>query len=218
MKKILTIGALLFPMFLSAQIKTEIGVRLGMNISGLSLSSDGKLVGVKYNNLIGFAGGGYAQFRKGKLAIQPEILFSQQGQVYSTNYNSNLRTDLSYINIPVLIKYYPTGGLNVYAGGQFGVLASAKGDVVALNNGNVGQAILNQDLSRYLNSTDFAFVFGAGIDLPWRVSLSIRYNLGLTDVNKYQGGSTDTPSFSKANTQNQVIQLSVGYRIWKLGK
>jgi hypothetical protein len=204
-----------------AQLKTEIGVKGGLNISGLALSSDGKLSGAKYNNLMGFHGGAYALLRFSKLGIQPEILFSKQGQNYTTPNYSNLRTDLNYINVPVMIKYYLGSVVNLQAGPQIGFLVSAKGDLIQIiSGGQLGQAVLNQDLKPYLNSTDLSFAFGAGLDLPFGLNMNLRYNLGLSNINKYKGGSgsTDTPSFSTAYTRNQVLQFSVGYRFLKLGK
>lgn len=214
-------GACVLMFFLtkvSAQLKTEFGVKGGLNVNGLSLSSDGKLSGAKYNNLTSFHGGAYALLRLSKLGIQPEIIFSRQGQNYTTPNYSNLRTDLNYINVPIMIKYYLVGGLNIQAGPQFGFLVSAKGDLVQVTPSGTGQATLSQDLKSYMNSTDYSFAFGAGLDLPLGINIGIRYNLGLSNVNKYKGGSSTSPSFSIANTQNQVFQISLGYRFFKLGK
>src|SRR5580765_72046 len=90
-------GLMFFQMKVSAQLKTEFGLKGGLNVNGLSLSSDGKLAGAKYNNLTSFHGGAYALLRLSKLGIQPEIIFSKQGQNYTTINYSNLRTDLNYI-------------------------------------------------------------------------------------------------------------------------
>lgn len=200
-----------------AQLKTEFGVKGGLNISGLSLSSDKKLPSVKYNNLKGFHAGVYALVRVGKLGIQPEIVYSQQGQLYNAPTYSNLRTDLAYINIPIIIKYYLVGGLNLQAGPQMSILASAKGDLVQVSSGGAGQPVFGQNLKGYLNGTDYSFAFGAGLDLPAGINLGIRYNIGLSNINKFKGGDP-SPSFSLATTHNQVFQLSVGYRFLKLGK
>ena len=210
---------------LKAQLKTEFGLKGGLNVSGLSLSSDKKLSGAKYNNLNGFHFGAYALLKKGKLGIQPEIIYSQQGQLYNIGSYSNLRTELNYINVPVMLKYYLVGGLNVQAGAQLGFLVSAKGD---LENSTAGApyAILGQDIKSYVNSTDFGLSLGAGIDVPFGLTLGLRYNIGLSNINKYHGNqgatsgpdSGNSPSFSLAKTHNQVLQLSVGYRLFKLGK
>jgi hypothetical protein len=63
---------------------------------------------------------------------------------------------------------------------------------------------------------------GVGINLPVNLNLNVRYNIGITDINKNSGGATFSdglqPSFSTAYTRNQVLQVSLGYRLGKLGK
>jgi len=55
-----------------------------------------------------------------------------------------------------MLKYYPFGGVNLQVGPQLGFLMSAKGDLVQyFSSGSLGQAVLNQDLKSYLNSTVF---------------------------------------------------------------
>lgn len=224
MRRLLVALCVLFmlPKGASAQLKIEVGAKAGLNLAGLGLSSDGKLSGVNYNGRTGFHLGAYGLIRKGKLGVQPEIVFSQQGQSYRTPNYSGLRSNLSYINVPIIFKYYPTGGLSIQAGPQFGFLVAAKGDVVQISNStqgpSLGQATLDQDLKGYLNSTDFSIAFGAGIDLPVGLNLTFRYNYGVSNINKYPGGTSDSPGFSVAKTQNQVIQISLSKKLLKIGK
>ena len=209
------------------QIRADIGVKAGWNVSGLALNGSGatggKLSGVSYNNRSGYHVGVYGSFRYKKLAVQPEIIYSRQGQNFTTQYFSNAKTDLKYINIPIIFKYYIAGGLNLQAGPQFGFLAGAKGDLIYVDNtGTLGQTYHNQDLKSYLKSSDLSIGFGAGLDIK-KVSLTLRYNLGISDDNKYSGSNSTFPnglqsSFSTAKTQNQVLQMSVSYRFYKLGK
>ncbi len=206
-----------------AQLKIEVGAKGGLNYSALNLSKDGRLSGTNYHPAIGYHLGGYALIKFTKFAIQPELVYSSQGQYFTTPYYSNLKTTLNYINIPVMFKYYPVGSLNIQVGAQLSLLASSKGDLNEIQNGSfVGQPVTNQDLSSYLKSTDFAIAFGAGINLPANLNLSIRYNIGITDINKNTGGATFAgglqPSFSTAYTRNQVLKISVGYQLRKFGK
>src|SRR5882724_3379283 len=100
-----------------AQIRMDFGAKVGFNVAGLALSSSGKIGGLTYNNRTGYHIGGYASARLGKFAIQPEIIYSKQGQNFTINNSySNLNNQLNYINIPVMIKYYLVGGLNLQAG------------------------------------------------------------------------------------------------------
>ncbi|MGC4023119.1 MAG: porin family protein [Cyclobacteriaceae bacterium] len=204
-----------------AQLRADFGMKAGWNVTGLELNSGGKLVGLTYNNRSGYHIGGYASFRFKKFAVQPELIYSRQGQNFTTPNYSNLNSDLKYINIPVIIKYYLVGGLNLQVGPQFGFLASAKGDLMQVDNaGNISATTRGQDLKSYLKGTDLSIGIGAGIDIH-RVNLTIRYNIGVSDINTHSGSSYPNgvqPSFSTAKTQNQVVQFSVGYRFYKIGK
>ncbi len=211
---------LLLPFTSKAQLKIEAGFKGGLNFSSLDLNGAGKLVQTSYNSRNGFHIGGYAQFRVAKLAVQPELIFSTQGQDFSSQYYSNLNTSFSYINIPFVLKYYLVGGLNLQVGPQIGFLVGSKGDLVTTGS---SQAIYKygQSLKDFTNSTDFSIVFGAGIDLPYGANIGVRYNLGISDINKNTNSSNvgvATPSFSTAYTKNQVLQVSVGYRLFKAGK
>jgi len=220
MRLFLLVGVMLVSQAMMAQIKMDLGVKAGFNYYGLDLSSAGKLGTTSYNSGPGFHVGGYALIKVSKFAVQPEIILSRQGQYFTTPYNSNLSTTLNYINIPVIVKYYLIGGLNLQAGPQLGILAWSKGDLV--NKGIAqGLAASGQNLKDYVNPIDFSVAFGAGLDLPFGGSLTVRYNLGISDVNKYTDGSTPgntTPSLSTSSAKNQVLQISLGYRLKKLGK
>jgi len=207
-----------------AQKLVEVGVKGGLNYSDLNLSKDGRLYSTKYHAGIGYHIGGYALMKLTKsFSIQPELLYSNQVQYFSTPNYSNLKTTLNYINIPVMFKYYLTGSLNIQVGPQFGILASSKGDLNQIQGGNfAGPPIFNQDLSNFLKSTDFSIAFGAGINFSANLNLTVRYTIGITDINKNSGGATFPgglqPSFSTAYTRNQVLQVSLGYALRKFGK
>jgi hypothetical protein len=230
MRRFLIVGcvALLLPNLTWAQLKMkmEVGAKAGLNLCGLGLSSDGKLVGAKYNGLTSFHVGAYGSIRFKKYGIQPEIVFSKQGQTYNTPNYTGLRTELNYINIPIMFKYYPFGGVSIQVGPQIGFLMSAKGDLVQVYSSPIGTSLgaasLNQDLKGYLNSADFSIAFGAGFELPAGLNLTFRYNYGVNNINKYSGSNTGgtslSPSFSVATTQNQVIQISIGKKLYKIGK
>ena len=208
-----------------AQVKMELGAKAGLNYSSLNLSKDGKLNATTlYHYAVGYHFGGYAVFKFAKYSIQPEVLYSTQGHYFTTPYYSNLKTTLNYINIPVLLKYYLTGSLNVQIGPQLGLLVGSKGDLSQINGGYiVGSPIFNQKLKDYVKSTDFSIALGAGINFTPRVNVNVRYTIGINDINKNTGSTTPfpgglQPSISTAYTRNQVFQVSVGYQLRKLGK
>jgi len=225
LKSVAVIGFIFGMSHLGLAQKIELGVKAGANFNGLNLSSGGKLVTTRYNTRVGFHLGGYMSIRIKSLALQPELIFSQQGQNFTTPYWSNLSTTLNYINLPVIFKYHPTNWLNLQVGPQLGYLISSKGDVLSTvgNPPTLGLAASGKNLKDYTNPLDFSIAFGMGIDLPLGLSLTARYNMGVTNVNKYWGSTNlppgnITPSFSTANAQNQVFQLSLGYKLKSFGK
>jgi hypothetical protein len=65
------------------------------------------------------------------------------------------------------------------------------------------------DVKDSFKSSDISANIGLGWDLPFGLTVDARYNLGLSDVN-------DEPSFDEL--KSRVIQVSIGYKIFKLGK
>lgn len=119
-----------------------------------------------------------------KFSFQPELMYSGQG--YSFNDNT---IALSYLNVPLMGKYYVTKGLSVEAGPQIGFLLAAKNE--------------KTDVKDSFNTVDFGVNFGLGYKLENGLNFGVRYNLGLTDINNLEGYS--------AKNKNGVFQLSIGY-------
>ena len=119
-----------------------------------------------------------------KFSFQPELMYSGQG--YSFNDNT---IALSYLNVPLMGKYYVTKGLSVEAGPQIGFLLAAKNE--------------KTDVKDSFNTVDFGVNSGLGYKLDNGLNFGLRYNLGLTDINNVEGYS--------GKNKNGVFQLSVGY-------
>ncbi len=199
------------------QVRFDLGLKGGLNFASVSNASSSNSIAQAYGNRTGYHFGAYAMFKITKFAIQPEIVFSRQGQSYSTPSFSNLKSNFDYINIPIIIKFYLAGGLNLQAGPQFGFLASSSGDVINTANNKV----TTQSLTSLVKSSDVSLAVGAGWDLPFGLNLTARYNIGLSDINKLTGTNTVptiTSSLGTTQAKNQVLQISLGYRLFKFGK
>lgn len=171
----------------SAQ-ELDLGLKAGANFSKFSDAKD-----LDMSSKTGFQVGAFAAIRMGNLAIQPELLYSQQGAKFKSK-----DIDLNYVNVPVLVKYYIFSGLNVQAGPQFGF-------VVDDNIGKVFKEI-NQGVKS--NKFDLSGLVGIGLDLPLGIRLDGRYNFGLSKALKSSSegiGTIDT------SAKNNVFTLSVGY-------
>lgn len=119
-----------------------------------------------------------------KFSFQPEIMYSGQG--YSFNDNT---IALSYLNIPLMGKYYVTKGLSLEAGPQIGFLLAAKNEKINVKDS--------------FNTFDFGLNFGLGYKLDNGLNFGARYNLGLTDINNVENSSI--------KNKNGVFQVSIGY-------
>ena len=109
------------------------------------------------------------------------FLYSQQGAAFDAS-----DFELSYVNLPLVFKYYLAGGLNLQVGPQFGILVD---DNVKELYTEVVQA----------QSSDVSGIIGLGYDLPFGLRVDGRYNFGFTDVLKDLSG------------KNSVVTLAVGF-------
>lgn len=163
MRKVLLLSIFLFVTGVVANAQLKFGVKAGANISNVAVE--------KSENKVGFNTGVFAQYKFAKFAVQPEVLFSMQGAKFDGG-----KSELNYINIPVMAQYYIIPGLAVEAGPQLGFLISAKDKVD-------GEDF--SDVKDFMNSTDFAINFGASYELPvLPVGVFARYSLGLSDIAK----------------------------------
>jgi Outer membrane protein beta-barrel domain len=101
-------------------------------------------------------------------------------------------------------KFYLPGGFNLQLGPQFGFLTGADSDYDPVSGTPSGA-----DLEDYYKNSDVSLGMGIGWDLPMKITIDARYNLGLTDID--DNGSLEA-------TKNQVFQISLGYKLFKFGK
>ena len=206
MKKIILSTLLVLAFGFTYAQKAEFGIKGGLNSSNFS----GDTEGMDFKSRIGFNVGAFAAIELSeKITLQPEILFSTQGakaenvsaDVNGVNYTADINFNLSYINIPVMFKYYVADKFNFEAGPQIGFLTSAE---TSTKLEGFSQTV-DQDAKDYFESVDFGFNLGAGYDFTKNVSAGIRYNIGLSNVLKTQPGDD-------SESQNSVFSISVGYK------
>ncbi len=181
MKKVLllTVLAVLGLANANAQ-EVQLGVKAGLNFANVSGDNTSEK-----DMVTAFNAGLVAEIPlTEKFSFQPELLFSGQGYSFDDN-----TVALSYLNVPLMGKYYLTKGFSLEAGPQIGFLLSAKNE--------------NIDVKDAFKTVDFGVNLGLGYKLDNGLNFGARYNLGLSDIN-----NSDT---SNAKFRNGVIQVSVGY-------
>lgn len=132
----------------------DLGLKLGANFANLNDASG-------FKNKTGLQAGAFAAIGFDHWAIQPEVLYSQQGA--KTDFGD---FDLDYVSVPVMLKFYLIGNvLNVQAGPQFGFLTH--------------QSLKDQIEAK---DVDVSGTVGLGVDLPFGFRLDGRYNFGFSDA------------------------------------
>ncbi len=187
MKKIcLIILLLLIPLFLLlASGQPQAGFKAGIN-SG---------------HLEGFAGNGRQSFHAGVFVhytlnkqwhFQPELIYSGQTQRYIPN-ELEKTLSIGYVELPLMIQYFPMRQFYLECGPQVGVLTHA------IDKGE-GENKLN--VKRSFRNFNFGLDIGLGFLVSKRLNVYGRYDLGLTDI---------TP-FDNSMVQNRVAQLGLALR------
>ena len=174
-----------------------IGIKGGPNFANIDTEAS---LADNYDSRTGFHLGAFALFRGERVGIQPELLFSQQGSTLKYSGSPDIKTNFSYMNIPIVLKLYTIAGINLQVGPQFGFLTSADVD--------------DESVKDELKKTDFSLALGVGWDLPLGITLDGRYNWGLSDINDSVGQGSGA---SVGTIKNQVWQVSVGWKIFKGG-
>lgn len=160
------------------------GLRAGMNISELDYNHP-KL---EVDGTFGFFAGAFADLKLFRtLHIQPEALYSREGAKDQV---------LSYLNVPILLKWYYTPDMHLSAGPQMGFLLDA---------GDREEDFKSQNLSA---------VVGVGYESPQGVLFDVRFIVGtksiLQDGFSIPSGEGYTITGMGAWPRN--IQFSLGYK------
>jgi hypothetical protein len=208
MKKLMLVVLLAgFSFYASAQVQFALGLKAGPNFSSINTDAS---AGENYKSRTGFHGGAFALIKLTKIGIQPEILFSQQGSDVKIN-NQNFESNFSYLNVPIMVKLYLAAGLNIQAGPQFGFVTSAESPIVDQLSPS---GYTTADIKDKAKSSDIGASFGLGWDLPFGLTIDARYNMGLSKMFENDNALPE----STQDARNQVFQISLGYKLIKLGK
>lgn len=193
-----------------AQMKTELGLKGAVNMANLSGDvTDNKM-------MLAFGGGVFARIMPSpQFCIQPEVLYMMKGCKFDdVGTTTDMKTTLSYIEVPVLVKYMiPTEGNispSIFAGPAVGFLMSAKAKAT------VDGTEEDMDIKDYLKSIDFGVAFGAGVDFAvgekGKITFDARYTLGLTNGNDVSAADAAAAGMDVDDSfKNGVISVMVGY-------
>ncbi len=189
-KIFLLVSGLLIGMTMQAQF--SVGVKGGVNIVKISGQS------FKDQFRYGYNLGGFAELGRGKLTLQPEILFNQYNTTIDSNFkhiyenifngSAQSKVKLNYLSVPILLNYELLGRfLKLQLGPQFSILMQQ--NKTLLQNG-----------ADAFKKGDFAMVAGAQVKLG-NLRLDGRYVVGLNNLNDID---------KQDKWKSQGFQLSLG--------
>lgn len=175
------------------------GIKGGLNFSSFSGSDAEDL---DFEGRTGYHLGLTAEIPLGSgFAVQPEVLYSTLGAktnqlVLDEATDANFIVD--YISVPVLIKYYLIGGLNLEAGPQFSWNTKSEID------GDFSSNEVREEFDAIADETksfDVGGAVGLAYDLPLGLFAQARYIFGLSEI------------YDTSDIKNNLIQLSVGLKL-----
>ncbi len=187
MKKIFLVltATLLSAVLLRAQ-ETYFGIKGGLNLASIEAEGESD-----YDSKAGIHFGGLAHIHITRhFAIQPELVYSQQG-----GEDGDFRLKLGYINVPVMFQYMSNEGFRLQTGPQLGFLVSAETE----------QGDIEVDVDDVLETVDFSWSFGAGYQFRSGVGIDARYNLALTDIHEA----------NSVEYKNRVFQVGLFYQFMR---
>lgn len=222
MKK--TVLILILFLFFANNIHSQIGVKVGVSLSGLlSSNSDDfrPLLGneidwIQYGESRPIIGIQLGVFYRIKISdyfdFQPEINFVQRGYYFDQTplYDTRYKVEINYIELPLIIKYkvpISTFNLNFCTGSFAAIKLSANRELVYEGR---------QDI-KPLNSVenfDFGIVAGLGSDInlgSGQVVLELRANYGLYNMMVQPENYIDLYE-EPIKVKNVGLALTTGYR------
>jgi len=218
MKKVILAAFAIFTFGVANAQDLKFGIKAGANLS--TLTGDAVADDVKMK--AGFNAGGLVEIKFTDMwALQPELLFSMQGAKTTDRFDDGgditrdeNKVNLAYINVPVMLKFYPVHSFFLEAGPQVGFLVSAKSKNESTTNftdGTVTTSSTTVDIKDNLKGVDFTFNLGLGYEFTQNLYINGRYGFGLSNV-------YDAPDFlgvfgiNELDAKNGVASVSLGYK------
>ena len=190
---------LLLGFFLAVQTAFAQNSAFGPRISLIStrLSIEDNLNSIQEGDAeFGYQFGVYSRLSLGKsFMLMPELLFTNTNAVVSEN-NTLVNLDFNRVDVPVLLgmKFL---FFRLQAGPSFSFLSSAESDI----QGTI------EDITENYKSTTVGYQVGVGMDLLNLLSVDLKYEGSLSDINEDGLGGLS------ADQRSKTLILSVGLKL-----
>lgn len=188
MRKTILLALMVVATAIGANAQIRYGIKGAANVANLSgdFTYEEK---AKINGAIG----GIVEFKLSDLvAVQPELMYSNQGALVNTINGTSIRHSIQYLQLPVMLKFR---FLEEYSSIDLGPVVSYK----------IGEKLGgNKPVEDIAADYDFGVAAGLTYEFDGGIFVFARYMYGFLDV--YDTGLLDT-----AYAQNRVLQIGLGY-------
>lgn len=166
-----------------------LGAKAGANYSNFTNAN------FDTEGLVGFHAGAIVGYKiNDNFSIQEEFLYSTQGAKIKGGLMDGEDVKLSYVTVPILLKYKTNFGLYLEAGPQVGILVDE--DFTSLG--------INSDV-KFAEKIDGGVSGGIGYQFQNGLGIGARYYMSFTDVTKIKTTGINN------NFQNNTAQISLFY-------
>ena len=190
MKRMIILPIMLITVIVYGQLQP--GIKAGVNVSNFTGAD---FPNIETSSLTSYHVGFYVRIPFGKLALQPELLFSEQGSKFEDQNGTEDEYKVKYINIPIMLQYH-FSSFYLEIGPQIGF--------------KVDEDIPDPSLDDFAKSNDFAGAIGAGYQFKG-LGIGARYVVGLSNVADFEIPGSDS------DFKNGVWQFSL-YYTFRTGK
>jgi hypothetical protein len=175
--------------------ETAFGLKAGINLATLNIDDPE----TSYDSRTGYHAGLFLRGKFERVAVQPELLlFTQRGE--GTFAFGRTKDSFTYLSIPVMVKFYPIGGLNLQVGPQFGFLLDGEREY------RNALGTHTEDIKDSYKGSDVSVSLGAGYDFGFGLGLDFRYNIGVKDINDAVDGES---------AKSRIFLISLGWNFLK---
>jgi hypothetical protein len=215
-------------LLLTSSAFAQAGLRVGGGLMRHSAPTHSLGAGdVQHKARVGYEVGVYYQIPLSqRFSIVPEVQFSrEQLRITETsspsladfNYTSDCRVNLSYLNVPVLLRA-ALGPVYLEAGPQVSLLIGGRGTGESVYYSWTASTVrrdINQTVTDRYQRFDAGFCLGVGAKLPAGLGLNLRAYQGLKQLNTgyiYTPGIAPIP-YSGNKEYRQTLQLALTYQL-----
>lgn len=192
-------------------VTTRFGIKGGANLAKLNAEGYSSSADFKSKSKTAFNAGLFANIPiSTNFRFQPEVVYSNQGGKNTINtatptgsVTTNYKSELNYINVPLMLQLQSTTGVYVELGPQVGYLLSAKN-----KNTDAGSSNSEMDIKDQLKKWDVAAAGGIGYLSRIGLGINARYNYGFSNILDDKASTY----VSGEKLRNRVYQIGLFYQ------